>query len=79
MYSHVLESHLANVQEEVINQNDMAEEDMDGVEKEIPQKGIEPGIQVNFSPMSPKLVRTYPHIVEKQKITMAPLLLRLIS
>ena len=35
--------------------------------------------QVNFSPMSPKLVQTYPHIVENQVITMAPLYLRLIS
>ena len=37
---------------------------------------LNPG--VNFSPMSPKLVRTYPHIVENQGITMAPLLLRFI-
>ena len=45
VYGHVLGSHLANIQDEVINQNDKAEEDMDGVEEEIPQKGIEPGIQ----------------------------------
>ena len=30
-------------------------------------------LSVNFSHMSPKLVRTYPHIVENQGITMAPL------
>ena len=54
VYGHVLESHLANVQDEVINQNDMAEEDMDGVEEEeIPQKGIEPVIQ------GIKIVETY--------------------
>ena len=34
---------------------------------------------VNFSRMSPKLVQTYPHIVENWGITMAPLILRLIS
>ena len=34
---------------------------------------------VNFSPMSPKLLCTYPHIVENWGITMAPLFLRLIS
>ena len=34
---------------------------------------------VNFSRMSPKLVRTYPLIVENQGITMAPVILRLIS
>ena len=34
---------------------------------------------VNFSRMSPKLVRTYPHIVENRRITMAPLFLRFIS
>jgi hypothetical protein len=34
---------------------------------------------VNFSPMSPKLVRTYPHIVENWGITMASLFLRLKS
>ena len=34
---------------------------------------------VNFWLMSPKLVRTYPHIVENWGITMAPLILRLIS
>ena len=34
---------------------------------------------VNFSPMSPKLVRTQPHTVENRGITMAPLFLRLIS
>ena len=31
---------------------------------------------LNFSPMSPKLVRTYPHKVENRGITMAPLFLR---
>ena len=45
VYGHVHETHLANVHDEVINQKDKAEEDMDGVEEEIPQKGIEPGIQ----------------------------------
>ena len=35
--------------------------------------------KVNFSHMSPKLVRTWPHIVENRRITMAPLFLRLIS
>ena len=35
--------------------------------------------QVNFLPMSPKLVRTQPHTVENRGITMAPLFLRLIS
>ena len=34
-------------------------------------------IQVNFSPMAPNLVRTYPHRVENQGIAMAPLFLRL--
>ena len=34
---------------------------------------------VNVSRMSPKLVRTWPHIVENRGITMAPLFLRLIS
>ena len=37
------------------------------------------GPEVNFSFMSPKLVRTYPHIVEKRGITITPLILRLIS
>ena len=36
-------------------------------------------LSVNFSRMSPKLVRTYPRIVENRRITMAPLFLRLIS
>ena len=53
VYAHVLGSHLANVQDEVINQNNMAEENMDGVEEEIPQKGIEPLIQ------GIKIVETY--------------------
>ena len=35
--------------------------------------------RVNLSRMSPKLVRTLPHIVENWGITMAPLFLRLIS
>ena len=35
--------------------------------------------QLNFSPMPSKLLRTYPHIVEKRGITMAPLILGLIS
>jgi hypothetical protein len=34
---------------------------------------------VNFSPMSPKLVRTYTHIEEDRGITMTPLFLRLTS
>jgi hypothetical protein len=34
---------------------------------------------VNVSPMSPKLVHTYPYKVENWGITMAPLFLRLIS
>jgi hypothetical protein len=46
VYGHVHKIHLANVQEEVIGQNDMAEEDMDGVQEEIPQKGIEPTIKI---------------------------------
>ena len=53
VYGHVFEFHLANVQGEVINQNNMAEENMDGVEEEIPQKGIEPPIQ------GIKIVETY--------------------
>ena len=53
VYGHVHETHLSNIQDEVINQNDMAEEDMDGVEEEIPQKGIEPSIQ------GIKIVETY--------------------
>ena len=34
---------------------------------------------VNFPHMSPKIVKTYPDIVENRRITMAPLFLRLIS
>ena len=37
------------------------------------------GVVVNFSSMSLKLVRTYPHTVENQGIIIAPLFLRLIS
>ena len=37
------------------------------------------GTNVNVSRMSPKLLRTYPHIVENLGITMAPLFLRLTS
>ena len=58
VYGHVLESHLSNVQDEVINQNDMAGENMEGVEEEIPQKEIEPSIQVNVSRVSLKLLLT---------------------
>ena len=40
---------------------------------------LEAGPSVNFSPMSPKLVRTEPHTVENRGITMTPLFLRLMS
>ena len=49
--------------------------------KPFPQKKIDlwTAPRVNFSPISLKLIRTYPHIVENLEITMAPLFLRLIS
>ena len=48
--------------------------------KPFPQKKIDlwTAPRVNFSPISLKLIRTYPHIVENWEITMAPLFLRLI-
>ena len=42
-------------------------------------KSLEISPEVNVSRMSPKLLRTQPHIVENRGITMAPLFLSLTS